>query len=159
MAYTTPNNTSRGSAPEKSGSPLRRWATPMVNGLKMAVEKPTLVASTDIPSPVSESQPSEIASGESWRLLHLPTHEVHFYDVHRLEFTGAGSVELPTDDSCQVLSLVEGDEVVVEAGGMSRAVRYAETFVVPAAAGSFTLHSAQPAKVLTAFIKKGRGPE
>lgn len=105
------------------------------------------------------SQPSEIASGESWRLLHLPTHEEHFYDVHRLEFTGAGSVELPTDDSCQVLSLVEGDEVVVEAGGMSRAVRYAETFVVPAAAGSFTLHSAQPAKVLTAFIKKGRGPE
>ena len=103
------------------------------------------------------STPREIASGASWRLVHLPTHEEHFYDVHRLEF--AGSVELPTDDSCQVLSVVEGDEVVVEAGGVRRVVRYAETFVVSAAAGSFTLHSAQPAKVLTAFVKKGRGPE
>ena len=102
------------------------------------------------------SQPRELAAGEGWRVIHLPTHEEHFYDVHRVEFTG--TVELPTEGSCQVMSLVGGDEVVVEAGGLRRTVHYAETFVVPAAAGSLRLNSTTPAVVVKAFVKPGRGP-
>ena len=43
------------------------------------------------------SRPAEIGSGPDWRLLHLPTHADHFYDVHRLEFDT--DVDVQTDGS------------------------------------------------------------
>src|SRR5690606_31820255 len=32
------------------------------------------------------SQPSVVSAGVDWRLVHLPTHADHYYDVHRLTF-------------------------------------------------------------------------
>lgn len=101
------------------------------------------------------SQPRLVASGETWELYHLPTHPNHFYDVKRVRFTGR--VTLPTHQSCQVMSLVEGTEVTLETpGGMRQCFNYAETFVVPAAAGEFTLinDTGQLAMVVMAFLKK-----
>lgn len=100
------------------------------------------------------SKPTQIAAGEDWQLIHLPTHPVHFYDVHRFEFSG--TVQAETNGSCHVMSLVEGKTVILEtANGMRQRFNYAETFVVPAAAGSYRLISedGQPVKVIKAFVK------
>lgn len=100
------------------------------------------------------SGPRVIAQGEDWQIEHLPTHAEHFYDVQRLTFKDATSVT--TDDSVQVMSLVEGSAVLLETmNGMKRIFSYAETFVVPAAAQRFTLKNLgeTPAVVVKCFLK------
>lgn len=94
-------------------------------------------------------------TGDSWqRVVHLPTHVNHFYDVHRLEFNH--SMEVETLGSCHVLSLVEGRLVRIETPDGAEAVfHFAETFVVPAAAKKYRLTSLEgnEIKVLKTFIK------
>ena len=93
--------------------------------------------------------------GPGWQLIHLPTHPVHFYDVHRYDFTS--SVEGVTNGSCHIMSVVEGESVILEtANGKRQRFNYAETFVVPAAAGRYTLTSDTnlPVKVIKAFVKE-----
>jgi mannose-6-phosphate isomerase class I len=100
------------------------------------------------------SRPAVLEQKENYRLLHLPTHPVHFYDVHRIEFTG--SVTVSTADQCHVLMVVEGASVWVETSlSEKKRFYYAETFVIPAAAGAYTLHTEEgiPVKVVKAFIK------
>lgn len=100
------------------------------------------------------SKPKVIFETESTTCYHLPTHQDHFYDIHRLDFDS--SVEVQTDDVCHVLMLVEGSSVsVTTANGSTMTCQYAETFVVPAAAGSYTIvnQSIQHAKVIKAFLK------
>ncbi len=100
------------------------------------------------------SKPTILQKGQGWQLIHLPTHPEHFYDVHRLEFSR--SIEAQTNGSCHVMSLVEGRSVMLEtAKGLRQRFNYAETFVVPAAAGSYRLINErdQPVKVVKAFIK------
>jgi hypothetical protein len=95
-----------------------------------------------------------LAVGDGWRLIHCPTHAEHFYDVHRLEFSR--SMEVDTDGSVHVLSLVEGRSVLLEtAGGLRQRFNYAETFVVPAAAGRYRLvsESGDFLRVIKCFIK------
>jgi len=99
------------------------------------------------------SRPVEIAAGDGWKVIHLPTHDEHFYDVHRLEFDDM--IEVETGGSCHVLSLVEGEHVTVEAGGEMQRYHYAETIVVPEAVGRYRLRSddGSPLKVVKAFVK------
>ena len=99
------------------------------------------------------SQPRLHSQGPGWRRLHLPTHPDHFYDIQRLEFTG--QLTLETGGQAQVLAVVEGAGVTLEVSGHSQRFAYAETFVVPAAAGRYTLHSAGDAevKVILAFVR------
>jgi mannose-6-phosphate isomerase class I len=100
------------------------------------------------------SQPTVIAQGDDWRLIHLPTHKEHFYDVHRYEFDS--EVLVHTNDSPHVLMLVDGSSLTVEtAHGMRERFNFVETFVVPAAAGSYRLinQGEGRAKVVKAFIK------
>jgi mannose-6-phosphate isomerase class I len=100
------------------------------------------------------SRPLPIAAGPGWRREHLPTHPEHAYDVHR--FTIARSFDLATDGSPWVLALVGGSRVRLEAaGGGLASVAFAETFVVPAAAGSVRIlnEGAAPAVLVAAFLK------
>ncbi len=84
---------------------------------------------------------------------HLPTHADHFYDVHRLEFEESMTVQ--TDESCNVLMLVDGESVAVQIGNEITPFAYAETFVIPASVGTYTLinNGGGKIKVVKAFIK------
>jgi mannose-6-phosphate isomerase class I len=100
------------------------------------------------------SRPRVIACGPGWQVMHLPTHPLHFYDVYRYEFTG--SVAAETNGSCHVLSLVEGQAVWLHTeGAQPRRFHYAETFVVPSAAGRYRLtgEDGVPTKVVATFVK------
>jgi len=88
------------------------------------------------------------------REVHLPTHAAHFYDVHRLEFND--SIDIKTNNSCHVLNLVQGKSVILEStNGRQTEFHYAETCVVPAAAGSYRLISprGEDLLVVKTFIK------
>jgi len=101
------------------------------------------------------SRPAVLAEGPDWRIIHQPTHPDHFYDVRRLEF--AGSMDLTTDGDCHVMSLVEGQSIVLETtGGMRQRFNYAETFVVPAAATRYRLinEGGGRVRVVQAYVKR-----
>lgn len=81
-----------------------------------------------------------IAAGEGWREERTGLHELEFIETRRHWFTG--TVPHDTRGTVHVLNLVEGDEVVVESPTSAFApfvVHYAETFIVPAAVGPYTI--------------------
>jgi mannose-6-phosphate isomerase class I len=95
-----------------------------------------------------------LREGDGWREVFVGTHEALFYAVHRYEFER--EISASTDGRCHILNLVEGDAVLLEtANGCRAAFNFGETFVVPAAAGSYRLSPAgnQHCKVVCAFVK------
>ncbi|GGG83881.1 hypothetical protein GCM10007415_16240 [Parapedobacter pyrenivorans] len=103
------------------------------------------------------SKPYVFEEGADWKTVHLPTHDVHFYDVHRIEFEGEVTVQ--TQQAFHVMMLVEGTEVSVRIGNEEKSFRYAETFVIPAAVSEYTLANmgGGTAKVVKAFVKDDYG--
>lgn len=100
------------------------------------------------------SKQQVIEQGEDWQLVHAPTHAEHFYDLHRIEFKSG--VNINTNGKCHVLMLVEGQSVIVETeNGSRQRYNYAETFAIPAAAGSYRIinEGDATAKVVKAFLK------
>jgi predicted NBD/HSP70 family sugar kinase/mannose-6-phosphate isomerase class I len=100
------------------------------------------------------SQPRVLWQQGDDRLVHLPTHADHFYDVHRLEFSRRMTVA--TEGQCHVLMLVEGQFITVRTqNGREQRFAYAETFILPAAAGQYELvnEGTHPVKVIKAFLK------
>jgi hypothetical protein len=90
-----------------------------------------------------------LASGPGWREERTGLHPAEFIETRRHWFTGT----VPHDTggsargSVHVLNLVEGDEAVVESPTGAFApclVRYAETFIVPASVGAYTIRPARP---------------
>jgi hypothetical protein len=85
-----------------------------------------------------------IAKGDGWREERTGLHEREFIETRRHWFTGTvphhtGGTE---KGSVNVLNLVEGREAIVaspEGAFEPFAVHYAETFIVPAAVGPYTI--------------------
>jgi mannose-6-phosphate isomerase class I len=100
------------------------------------------------------SVPELLKRGSGYEIWNLPTHDQHFYSVHRLEFES--SIDVVTENQCHVMSLVEGTRIRVDtAGGGHCEYNYAETFVVPAATESYRITNLGEgkAKVIQAYVK------
>lgn len=81
-----------------------------------------------------------LASGDGWREERTGLHEREFIETRRHWFTG--TVHHHTHGGVNVINLVEGREVIVESPDGAFApfvVHYAETFIVPAAVGAYTI--------------------
>ncbi len=99
------------------------------------------------------SEPQIIEEWEEGRRLKLPTHEDHFYTVDRYEFTGQKIIS--TQGQCHCCMLVEGDTIDIIAGDHSKTFNYAETFVVPASVGNYSVrsHGNKRVYLIIAYVK------
>ncbi|SFS85756.1 Sugar kinase of the NBD/HSP70 family, may contain an N-terminal HTH domain [Zhouia amylolytica] len=99
------------------------------------------------------SKQTVTAEGKGWKEVQLSTHPQHFYEVYRMEFNDQIHVE--GNNQCHILSLVEGSQVEVVTGDRKMVVAYAETFVIPSNAGSYTINNlgSSIAKVVKSFVK------
>lgn len=81
-----------------------------------------------------------IAEGDGWMEERTGLHINEFIETRRHRFTK--KVEHETNNSVNVLNLVEGEEIIVESPDNSFepfVVHYAETFIVPASLGKYTI--------------------
>jgi len=81
-----------------------------------------------------------VASGDGWREERTGLHALEFIETRRHWFTG--TVHHHTGGNLNVLNLVEGREAIIESpDGVFEpfVVHYAETFIVPAAVGAYTI--------------------
>ncbi len=81
-----------------------------------------------------------VTSGDGWREERTGLHELEFIETRRHWFTG--TVPYDTRGTVHVLNLVEGEEAMVESPAQSFEpfiVHYAETFIVPAVVGAYTI--------------------
>lgn len=100
------------------------------------------------------SKPELIEVNDNYSIYHLPTHPKHSYDVHRLHLKSRAG--LSTGNKAMVMNLVEGSCItLITQTGLEQTLNYAETFVIPAAAGQFTLinENIDEAVIVMAFIK------
>jgi mannose-6-phosphate isomerase class I len=92
---------------------------------------------------INQFQP--IASGDGWREERTGLHEFEFIETRRHWFEK--TVPHDTRGTVNVLNLVEGEEVIVESPTDAFApmvVHYAETFIVPASVGEYTIQPHGP---------------
>lgn len=81
-----------------------------------------------------------IAEGDGWQEERTGLHENEFIETRRHWFTK--TVPHQTNNGVNVFNLVEGDEAIVESPtGVFEpfVVHYAETFIIPASVGSYTI--------------------
>ncbi len=102
----------------------------------------------------------KVAEGNGWLEEKTGLHEEEFIETRRHWFTAP--VEHNTVDGVNVLNLVEGREVVVESptGAFEPFhVHYAETFIVPAKVGRYTVRpidAAKPCATVRASVRTDR---
>ncbi|HTX42529.1 MAG TPA: class I mannose-6-phosphate isomerase [Acidobacteriaceae bacterium] len=102
-----------------------------------------------------------VAAGEGWREERTGLHRREFIETRRHWFTA--TVPHDTLGGVNVLNLVEGDEAIVESPTgtfPSFIVHYAETFIVPAAAGAYAIRPHGPSAgkqcaTIKAFVRTG----
>jgi mannose-6-phosphate isomerase class I len=95
-----------------------------------------------------------VTEGDGWREERTGVHLSNFLETRRHWFTG--TVPHDTENTVNVLNLVEGDEVIVESPDGKFApyvVHYAETFIVPASVGRYTIRPSRPTGKECATIK------
>ncbi|UJR30255.1 hypothetical protein I4U23_017793 [Adineta vaga] len=94
-------------------------------------------------------QPKTIKSEiDQYKEEHLPTHDLHFYDVHRLIIEPNESIEIlrQTENRFHLCMLVEGDAIEIEFNSIDnqqqkqiQQYNYIETFLIPASIQEYRL--------------------
>ena len=99
------------------------------------------------------SKQTVVKEGVDWKLINLSTHPEHFYNIERFEFET--DVTDTTNDQCLILSLVEGESIIVKTGDLEQVINYAETFIIPANANTYSMRNNgnKKAKVVKAYVK------
>lgn len=100
-----------------------------------------------------------LGGGEGWREERTGLHELEFIETRRHWFTGTALHD--TEGNLNVLNLVEGEEAVVESpsGAFEPfVVHYAETFIVPAHVGAYSIRptgksAGKECATIKAFVK------
>jgi mannose-6-phosphate isomerase class I len=103
----------------------------------------------------------QVEAGVGWREERTGLHELEFIETRRHWFTG--TVPHHTNGTVNVLNLVQGEEVAVESPTSAFApfvVHYAETFIVPAQIGAYTIRPHGKAQgtecgTMKAFVRSG----
>jgi mannose-6-phosphate isomerase class I len=105
-------------------------------------------------------QDEVVATGDGWREERTGLHPLEFIETRRHWFTVP--VHHDTRGNLQVLNLVEGNAAIVESptnAFQPLTVHYAETFIVPAAVGPYTIRPAEPTQqpiaTLKAYVRGG----
>jgi mannose-6-phosphate isomerase class I len=101
-----------------------------------------------------------IACGDGWREESTGLHELEFLETRRHWFTKP--VPHHTSGNLNVLNLVEGDSVIIESPSQAfepLTIHYAETFIVPAAVGEYTIRPSEESShelaTIKAFVRGG----
>lgn len=96
-----------------------------------------------------------VAEGEGWKEIRTGLHPYEFIETRRVSFSAP--VSFDTCDGVQVLNLVDGEAAVVESpdGAFEPfTVHYAETFIIPACAGRYTLRPlSEGCMAVRAFVR------
>lgn len=90
-----------------------------------------------------------VAEGDGWIEEKTGLHRNEFIETRRHTFTKA--VTHCTDESVNVLNLIDGNEIIVESSTKAfepMIIHYAETFIIPASVGEYTIrpHGASEGK-------------
>ena len=91
------------------------------------------------------NQVEPVSVGLGWREERTGLHQLEFIETRRHWFTRSTPHE--TEDTVNVLNLVEGDEAIVESPTDAFepfVVHYAETFIVPASVGAYRISPSGP---------------
>ncbi len=103
---------------------------------------------------------TKVDSGEGWVEERTGLHKLEFIETRRHWFTAL--VQHHTQDNLNVLNLVEGGAAIVESPTEAfppLTVHYAETFVVPASVGAYTIRPAlanqKPLATIKAYVREG----
>jgi mannose-6-phosphate isomerase class I len=102
-----------------------------------------------------------VGSGDGWREERTGLHEREFIETRRHWFTK--TVTHHTNGGVNVLNLIEGEEALVESPTNAFepfVIHYAETFIVPAAVGSYTIRPYGPSEgrecaTMKAYVRAG----
>lgn len=93
-------------------------------------------------------EPQPLRHGQGWREELLGTLPEMFFEVRRVVLEPGAAAADDTAGRFHVLNVVEGDGVLVETeGAPPHPLSYAETLLVPAAAGRYTLRSRSGSRV------------
>lgn len=97
-----------------------------------------------------------VSETETVKEEHTGLHELEFIETRR--FWTETEVELDTKDNVHMCNLIEGDEAVIESPDGTFEpfpIHYAETFIVPADAGRYTIRNtgSKPIGVLCAYVR------
>lgn len=100
-----------------------------------------------------------VAEGDGWTEERTGLHENEFIETRRHWFTG--TVPHNTGDGVNVFNVIEGDELIVESptGAFEPfIVHYAETFILPASVGEYTIRPHGPSEgkrcgTIKAFVR------
>jgi mannose-6-phosphate isomerase class I len=104
------------------------------------------------------NQVEMVAEGDGWREERTGLHSAEFLETRRTWFTE--SVQHDTEGNLHVLNLVKGEAVVVESPTVAFEplhIHYAETFIVPAAVGRYTVRplvkTTEPLGIIKAYLR------